>query len=123
MNAFPDAAELQFLVGRQLSEIVLQPNAVQFRWWEGGQITAMFDIEHVDEDGRNHRYDNAAFTGSPLLLHRLLSKRIVMLHVEAFCLTLGFEGGQQLRFFAATGRGENGLIMFGANLEEDHIVF
>lgn len=83
----------------------------------------MFDIEHIDENGQTHSYDNAAFTGPPLLLHRLLSKRTVMLNVEPFCLTLGFEGGQQLRFFAATGRGENGLIMFGQKLEDDYIVF
>lgn len=123
VNAFPNASELQFLVGKQICQVVLNPNAVQFRWVKGGQITAECDIEHVDESGHTHNYDCAAFTGPPLLLHRLVMKTVVALAVEPARLTLGFSGGQQLRFVARLGAGENGSIMFGDDQADGYIVF
>lgn len=51
MHLFPSATDLQFLVGKELSQVALDPHSVQFRWWQGGQITVMGELEHVDEDG------------------------------------------------------------------------
>ena len=123
MHKFPQSSELQFLVGKELAQIALDPNSVQFRWSEGGQISVTNDLEHVDEDGVVHLYDCAAFTGPPLLLHRLLMKKIVMIEVQPLCLTLGFEGGQQLRLMSEEGPWECGLIWFTDDLADGWIVY
>ena len=123
MRRFPVASDLAFLIGKELTQIALDPNSVQFRWWGGGQITAQHDFEHVDEDRHTHRYECAAFNGPPLLLHRLIQKKVVMLEADARCLTLGFEGGQLLRLYAEEGRGECGLIQYTDNLADGWIVY
>jgi hypothetical protein len=123
MHPFPPASELQFLVGKELNQIGLAPHSVQFRWWEGGLITAQGEIEHVDEAGRVHAYDCTAHIGPPLLLHRLIGKKITMLEVQPLCLTLAFEGGQLLRLKSEEGPWECGLIQFGDDLAQGWIVY
>lgn len=123
MHPFPQASELQFLVGRELSQIALDPNSVQFRWSQGGQITVNDKLEHVDEDGVVHVYDCAAYTGPPLLLHRLLMKKIVMIEAQPLCLTLVFEGGQRLRLGSEEGPWECGLISVTDDLADGWIVY
>jgi hypothetical protein len=105
-----------------LSQVAFDPNSVQFRWWDGGQITAQHDFEHVDDDGRTHLYECAAYAGPPLFLHRLIQK-ILMLEAEPFCLTLMFEGGQMLRLKSEEGPWECGLIQFTENLADGYIVY
>jgi len=123
MRPFPPSSELQFLVGQELQQVALDPHSVQFRWSSGGQITVQYDFEHVDEDGHKHTYDCAAFTGPPLLLHRLIQKKVVKLEVDALCLTLVFEGGQVLRLRSEQGPYECGLIQFTDNLEDGFVVY
>jgi hypothetical protein len=123
MHPFPEASELQFLVGKELSQIALDPNSVQFRWFGGGQITVNDKLEHVDEDGVAHIYDCASFTGPPLLLHRLIMKQVVMLEVQPLCLTLGFGGGQRLLLRTEEGPWECGLIAFTDDLSDGWIVY
>lgn len=123
MHRFPSASELQFLVGKELSQIALDPNSVQFRWSEGGQITVNDKLEHVDESGTTYAYDCAAFAGPPLLLHRLIMKKVAMIEVQPFCLTLAFEGGQRLRLGTEEGPWECGLIAFTDNLADGWIVY
>ncbi|MGZ3173003.1 MAG: hypothetical protein ACXWJC_08095 [Croceibacterium sp.] len=123
MHAFPPSSELQFLVGKELCQIAFDPNSVQFRWSEGGQITVNDEMEHVDESGTVHFYDCTAYTGPSLLLHRLIQKKIVMLEVQPFCLTLGFEGGQLLRLRSEEGPWECGLIALSDDLADGWIVF
>jgi hypothetical protein len=120
MHPFPSPGELQFLVGKELGQIALDPNSVQFRWSEGGQITVTGELEHLDETGTTHC---AAFTGPPLLLHCLIMKKVVMLDVERLCLTLVFEGGQQLRLRTEEGPWECGLIQFTENLVDGYIIY
>ncbi len=123
MHKFPQSPELQFLVGRELAQIAFDPNSVQFRWSQGGQITVHGDLEHVDEDRVVHFYNCAAHTGPPLLLHRLLMKKIVMIEVQPMCLTLGFEGGQQLRLRSEEGPWECGLISLTDDRADGWIVY
>lgn len=123
MHLFPDASELQFLVGKELCQIALDPNSVQFRWSDGGQITVYDKLEHIDESGASHFYDCAAFTGPPLLLHRLIMKKIAMIEVQPLCLTLGFEGGQRLRLRTEEGPWECGLIAFTDDVAGEWIVY
>jgi hypothetical protein len=123
MHPFPEASELQFLVGKELCQVALDPNSVQFRWSGGGQITVNDKLEHVDENGVVHPYDCAAFTGPPLMLHRLILKKIVMIEVQPLCLTLGFEGGQRLRLGSEEGPWECGLIALTDDLVDGWIVY
>lgn len=123
MHYFPPASELQFLVGKQVSQIALDPHSVQFRWDGGGQITAQWDLEHVDQDGSVHRYDCVAHTAPPLALHRLLNASVSMIDVQPLCLTLEFDGGQLLRLFTEVGNYECGLIQFTENLADGWIVY
>jgi len=106
-----------------LAEVAIGSQQVRCCWWEGGQISVQGNLEHVDESGRVHSYDGAAYSGPPLLLHRLIQKRVVMLEVQPMRLTLGFEGGQQLRLLAEAGRGECGVIQFTDKLEDGWIVY
>ena len=123
MHPFPQSSELQFLVGKELRQIALDPHSVQFRWAEGGQITVTGKIEHVDESGNTRSYDCTAYTGPPLLLHRLILKKIVMLEVQPLCLTLGFEGGQQVRLLSEEGPWECGVIWIGDSIDDGWIVY
>lgn len=123
MHPFPSTSELQFLIGKELSHITIGPHAVQFHWWNGGLINAQYDFEHVDEDRHTHRYDCTAFTGPPLLLHRLVQKQVLMLQADALCLTLMFDGGQLLRFHSEEGPYECGLIQVTDNLADGWIVY
>ena len=123
MHAFPSLSELQFLVGKELSQVALDPNSVQFRWSEGGQITVTGELEHLDEGGTTYTYDCAAFTGPPLLLHRLIMKKVAMVDVEPLCLKLAFEDGQQLRLMSDEGPWECGVIQFTDNLIDGYIVY
>jgi hypothetical protein len=123
MLPFPPSSQLQFLIGKELAQVVLGPHSVHFSWWEGGHINAQHDFEHVDEDGRTHLYDCTAFTGPPLLLHRLIQKKVLMLESEPLCLTLAFEGGQLLRLRSEEGPWECGLLQFTENLADGYIVY
>lgn len=123
MSPFPAPSELQFLIGNQLSQIALDPHSVQFRWRDGGQITSQYDFDHIDEAGQAHHYDCTAYTGPPLLLHRLIQKKVVTLESEAFCLALVFEGGQILRFRSEVSPYECGVIQFTDNLAAGYIVY
>jgi hypothetical protein len=123
MHKFPPLPELQFLVGKEIGQIVFDPHSVQFRWSNGGQITAYDRIEHTDEYGETHAYDCTAYTGPALLLHRLIQKRVTVLDVEPLCLTLGFEGGQLLRLETEEGPYECGTIQFTDDLADGWIVY
>jgi hypothetical protein len=123
MHAFPPVSELQFLVGKELGQIALDPNSVQFRWSEGGRITVQWGFEHVDEDGATHSYDCTSWSGPPLLLHRLIQKKISAIEALPLCLTLTFEGGQLLRLKSEHCPYECGIIQFTDHLGDGWIVY
>jgi hypothetical protein len=123
MHEFPPLSELQFLIGKELGQVALDPHSVQFRWSEGGQITVQHDFEHVDEEGRTHVYGCTAHVGPPLLLHRLIQKKVLLVEVQPLCLTLTFEGGQILRLRSEKGPWECGLIKLADDLAGDYIVY
>jgi hypothetical protein len=123
MHTFPPSSKLQFLIGKELAQISLDPNSVQFRWSESGQITAQFDFEHIDGERNAHRYDCTAFNGPPLLLHRLIGRKVQAVEVEELCLTLVFDDGQLLRLWSEEGPYECGLIQFTNNLADGCIVY
>ena len=110
MHPFPPAADLQFLVGKQIGQITLDPYSLQFRFVNGGQITVEGRIEHVDPAGEMHLHDCQARTGAALYLHQLLQHRITTVEAEPFCLSITFEDGALLRVFSDKGPYERGHI-------------
>lgn len=123
MPLFPSAAELQFLVGKEVGQICLDPNSVQFIFWNGGRISVDYDFTHVADDGKSYDYDCAAFTGPPLLLHRLIAKTIALFEVESLRLTLAFNDGQKLILHSEDGPYECGQIWLTDNIAEGWIVY
>jgi hypothetical protein len=123
MHPFPPMSELQFLIGKEVSEIAFGAYCVQIRWSDGGHISVEGGMEHIDDDGRTHIYDCVAYSGPPLALHRLLMKKTIMLDVLPLWLTLIFEDGQKLRLKSEEGPYECGLIQFTDSLGEGYIVY
>lgn len=122
VHPFPPSSELQFLVGKEIGQIALDPWSLQFRFADGGRITVESKIEHIDEEGVPHRYDCQERTGSPLYLHRLLQQPIAAVMAEPLCLTLTLGSGALLRIYSDDGPYECGQI-FRSDAQDDLIVF
>jgi hypothetical protein len=110
MHAFPQTADLQFLVGETFGQICLDPWSLQFRFAGGGQITVEGRIEHVDGAGLTHPYDCQDRKGQALYLHQLLQHTISAVRAEPLCLTLTFDDRAVLRIFTELGSFECGQI-------------
>jgi hypothetical protein len=103
MHQFPPSADLQFLLGKTLGQIALDPWSIQFRFGDSGQITVEWRIEHIDPDGLTHAHDCQKRTGEPLYLHQLLLQSITAVDAEPLCLSLTFANGAILRIFTELG--------------------
>jgi hypothetical protein len=112
MHQFPSSADLQFLLGETLGQIALDPWSLQFRFADGGQITVVGRIEHVDAGGLTHSHDCQERTGAALYLHQLLQHPITAVDAEPLCLSLTFANGAILRIFTELGGFECGQIIF-----------
>ena len=123
MQLFPPADELQFLLGKEVSSIRFEPSGVHFVWWEGGEIHAMRDFDHIDREGTQHHFGEGMWSDPASLLHHLIQRKVTALDVKDASLTLNFDDGQKLVFFSCTGSGENGLIQFGNDLKDDYIIW
>lgn len=123
MYAFPAVSDLGFLVGKELAQVALDPQGVQFRWEQGGQISAWFEIEHIDDQGHQTRYDGIAFTGPPLLLHRLLQRIVSRIESVPLLLTLHFDDGQRLMLHSQEGPYECGMIQLGRDMADGFIIY
>ena len=118
---FPPSSELAFLVGKEVAQVAFMTSGVRFIWWEGGELQVASDFEHTDQDGVRHQLGDV-FCDPPSLLHRLIQRKVTAVQGNDSFLTLTFDDGQELTI-DATGVGENGLIVFGADLSEGWIVF
>jgi hypothetical protein len=112
MYEFPTSADLQFLLGKTLGQIALDPWSLQFRFVDGGQITVEGRIEHIDASGLSHPHDCQERTGEALFLHQLLFQAVTEVHTEPICLSLTFADGAILRIFSGLGGLECGQINF-----------
>ena len=123
MRAFPTPSELEFLVGKEIGQICLDPNSVQLLFWNGGRIHIDHDFEHIADDGRSYRYDCAAHSGPPLLLHHLIAKNIVSLDVARLSLSLNLNDGQKLILYSEEGPYECGQIWSGDEPADGYIIY
>ena len=109
MHPFPEASELQFLVGVELNQICLGQWQINLDFGSAC-IAVEGDLEHVDKAGTVRRYNTDESHLSPSFLHQLFGQKIRMLEVEPFRLTLAFEDGHILRIFSDEGPYECGQI-------------
>ncbi|WP_257544359.1 hypothetical protein [Sphingopyxis sp. DBS4] len=123
MRSFPPAPDLHFLIGKQLGQVCLDPNSVQLHFWNGGGIHIDHDVDHVTKSGQSCRYDCAAHTGPPLLLHRLIARTIASIDVEPFRLALLFDDGQCLILHSEESAFECGHIWQSDDDASEMIVY
>lgn len=101
--------------------VAFETAGVHFIWWGGGEIHAMGDFEHRDQDGARHKLGDV-FRDPPSTLPQLLQRKIEKVQIEEGALNLIFDDGQELNF-TATDLGENGLIKFSDDFADGWIVF
>lgn len=109
MHRFPDASELQFLLGNELEQICLGQWQIQFNF-DFARVCVEGELEHLDRTGTVRRHNTDEDRLAPVLLHHLFGQKISKVEVERFCLTLAFNGGDTLRIFSDEGAYECGQI-------------
>ena len=110
MRPFPPEAELQCFLGDAIAQISLDPHGVRFTFESMRRVVAEFGIEQVDPNGTVWSYDCEAAQGPPLILHRLLYRRVIAIERAELRLTLRFEDGSALVVLTDQGPYEGGHI-------------
>ncbi len=110
MHPFPPAKELQCFVGDAIAQVSLDPFAVQFSFESRRRLVAAQRLELVEPDGTPWIYDCEAAEGAPLILHRLLYRRIVAVEREDLRLTFRIDDGSALSVLTELGPYESGHI-------------
>ena len=77
MQPFPPSAALQCFVGDAIAQVSLDPYGVQFSFESMRRLVAELRIEQIELDGTVWPYECEAAEGPPLIVHRLLYRRIV----------------------------------------------
>jgi len=111
MHKFPDASDLQFLVGLEVGQVCLDPWTVQLRFGDGGQITIEGEFQHTDLRGdvHIHQAGEERDTG-PFFLGELVQDRISGLEATPLRLTLSFSNGGAVSILTEEGPYECGQI-------------
>jgi hypothetical protein len=110
MHPFPPAATLQCFVGDAIAQVWLDPYGVQFKFESRRWLAAELRIEQFEPDGTVWGYNCEAADGPPLILHRLLYRRIVAVEREDLRLTFRIEDGSALAILSDLGSYESGQI-------------
>src|SRR4051794_35117346 len=77
MHTMPSAEQIARFVGDAIAQVRLDPYAVQLAFESMRQIDVNERLEHVEPDGTVWKYSCEAANGEPVVLQRLLYKRIV----------------------------------------------
>lgn len=110
MHKMPPFEQIARFVGDAIAQVRLDPYAVQLVFENMRQIDVNERLEHVEPDGTVWKYSCDAANGEPIVLHRLLYKRIVAVEREDLRFTLKIEDGSLLSIFSEIGPYESGLI-------------
>lgn len=123
MYPFPQASELQFLVGLEVGQICLDPWSAQFRFADGGQITVEGPFAHLDAEGHLHAHQTGESQDwGPVFFRDLIQQQISLLECEPRRLTLIFGNEAQLRLVSEKIPYESGQI-YPPGREDQPIVF
>lgn len=118
----PPIDELRRFVGDAIVQVRLDPYAVQFEMESMWTIFAETRVHHVEATGQTWDYDCNAGKGGPILLHKLLYKRILTVDRSEETFTFSFEDGSQLTIHSELGPYESGHII-GPHPSDCFIVF
>lgn len=110
MHPLPPADQLQCFVGDAIAQVSLDPYGVQFSFESMRRLAAYQRIEHSEADGTIWRYECEAAEGPPLVLHRLLYRKIVEVERGELSLTFRIEDASALSIFSELGPYESGMI-------------
>jgi hypothetical protein len=79
---------MQFLIGKEVGQICLDPWSVQVRFLDGGQITIQSQFEHVDALRRSHIHQSGDERDiGPVYMSDLIQERVTDLEAEPYRLT------------------------------------
>lgn len=110
MHPFPARELLQCFIGDAIAQVWLDPHSVQFRFESMRHLLAAQGIEHVEADGTLWAFDCDAAEGPPLILHRLLYRKIIAVDRQDFRLTFRFDDRSTLSVLSELGPFESGHI-------------
>lgn len=111
MHPFPPTEELQCFVGDAIAQVQLDPHTVQFSFESTRHLAAALRIEHVEPDSTVWTYDCQAAEDPPLVIHRLLYRRILAVEREDLRLTFRIDDGSALSVVSEVGPYESGHII------------
>ncbi|HEX7760208.1 MAG TPA: hypothetical protein VF459_11945 [Caulobacteraceae bacterium] len=119
MHPFPPADELSFLVGEELTQIILNPFGITFNFASGRAIVCDEAFDFVDGAGASSNYPCCAAEAPPIRFYSLLQSTVVALAREELRLMLRFDSGMAIVFHSVLGPYESGQIHFGRFDDED----
>lgn len=121
MHPMPPSDVIARFVGDAIAQVRLDPYAVQLAFESMRKIDVNERLEHVEPDGTVWRYSCEAGNGEPIVLHRLLDKRIVAAERDDLAIVFQIEDGSSLSIFSELGPYESGIV-WEADMK-DWIVF
>jgi hypothetical protein len=109
MKEFPEQAELQFLVGRSVSNVIFQPYSIDITFDDNSYIVAEHLLEYVGQHGAVERLNPQEGFGATAL-HSIVTRVVTSVIRQPFSLTLRFDNGHSLNVLSIPGRYESGQI-------------
>jgi hypothetical protein len=117
---FPPIQELQYLVGTELTQVIVDPFQVRFLLvnnLSATTLTSGYAFEFADCNGRSESYRPCEKCSdfSPIQFHQLLNDKVsaVDLSADGLRLTLAFELGTRLTILSVLDGYEAGTIACG----------
>lgn len=106
----PPAELVARFVGDAIAQVRLDPYAVQLAFESTREIVVNEPLEHAEPDGTVWKYSCEAVNGEPVVLHRLLYKRIVAVERDELCIVFRIDDGSSLSIFSELGPYESGIL-------------
>ena len=111
MYPFPPASTVDKFYGDAVAQVWLDPHGVRFIFESERQIYAATSVLHIEANGTEWLFECVAHDGAPVVFHRLLYKRIVLVEREELRLTLRLDDGSALVIGSELSPYESGHIV------------
>jgi hypothetical protein len=109
MKPFPPAEQLAFLVGQELSAVILNPYDIHLVLWNKTSICVEHHLQYRDAKG--HVVEHEPYTSrTPVTLHQLIGRKVVHLDASELSLGLVFDDGSVVTIKCRLGPYESGQI-------------
>ena len=120
MRPFPSSSVVGAFRGDAIAQVWLDPFGVRFIFESERQIYAEARVVQIEPNGTEWSFECVSHDGPPVVFHRLLYRRIVMVEREDLRLTLRIGDGSALVIHSEFGPYESGHIILR---EGDFTVF